>query len=211
MNVFSMANSTQHATNCELEQWRDLKGMVVMITGASSGIGREFCIDLAKSGCKIIAAARRTDRLKSLCDEINNVHASNGHVNQVEARNSGGLFTAVAVELDVSAPGPAIKESVTKAWSAFGRIDALINNAGMRGPLKSLLDLEEEDWDKTFRTNVSGSWLVSKYVCQQMIAINQEGTIINISSIAAINRVLQHGAVAYTSSKASLNTMTKVM
>ncbi|RWW43697.1 hypothetical protein BHE74_00050611, partial [Ensete ventricosum] len=48
-----------------------LKGKVVMVTGASSGIGREICLDLAAAGCKIVAAARRVDRLKSLCDEIN--------------------------------------------------------------------------------------------------------------------------------------------
>ncbi|KAL8213731.1 hypothetical protein R6Q57_003180 [Mikania cordata] len=72
--------STEHRTNREPEPWRDLTGTIVMVTGASSGIGREFCIDLAKSGCRIIAAARRTDRLKSLCDQINNA-------NQIEARH----------------------------------------------------------------------------------------------------------------------------
>lgn len=100
-----------------------------MVTGASSGIGWEFCIDLAKAGCRIIAAARRTDRLKALCDSINNLkiagtHRSQGRDNDVQA---------VAVELDVSADGPTIKASVLKAWDAFGRIDALINNAGIRG------------------------------------------------------------------------------
>ncbi|MFS8001494.1 putative 3-oxoacyl-[acyl-carrier-protein] reductase [Helianthus anomalus] len=210
MNISSMAITTQQATS-ELEPWLDLKGMVVMVTGASSGIGREFCIDLAKSGCRIIAAARRTDRLKSLCDEINNVHTSNGHVNHNEARKVNNGVIAVAVELDVSADGPAIEDSVRKAWSAFGHIDALINNAGIRGPYRSLLDLKEEDWDRTFGTNVKGSWLVSKYVCQQMLASNQEGSIINISSIAGLNRLLPHGAVAYASSKSALNTMTKVM
>ncbi|KAK9069272.1 hypothetical protein SSX86_013388 [Deinandra increscens subsp. villosa] len=199
-----MTISTQQPTNCELEPWRDLKGMVVMVTGASSGLGREFCIDLAKAGCKIIAAARRVDRLKSLCDEINN-----DHVNQTIARN---LVMAVAVELDVSADSPVIENSVKKAWRAFGRIDALINNAGIRGPYKKSLDLEEEDWDRTYRTNVRGSWLVSKYVCQHMLAFDQEGgSIINISSISGVNRMLPHGAIAYASSKSALNTMTQVM
>ncbi|KAD3336250.1 hypothetical protein E3N88_31769 [Mikania micrantha] len=175
-----------------------------MVTGASSGIGRDFCIDLAKAGCRIIAAARRTDRLKSLCDQINNA-------NQIEARHDDGPVVAVALELDVSADGPAIEESVKKAWHVFGRIDVLINNAGIRGPYKSSLDLEEEDWDRTFRTNVRGSWLVSKYVCRQMLAFDQQGSIINISSISGLNRLLPHGAVAYASSKSALNTMTKVM
>lgn len=109
-----------------LEPWHDLTGKVVMVTGASSGIGRDFCIDLAKAGCRIIAAARRIDRLASLCDEINWVGQSGG-------AGTYGSVRAVAVELDVSAKGPAIEASVKKAWEAFGRIDGLINNAGVRG------------------------------------------------------------------------------
>lgn len=100
------------------EAWSDLSNKVVMVTGASSGLGRECCIDLAKSGCRIVAAARRIDRLGSLCDEIN---------------GSGSGVRAVAVELDVSANSSVIEASVIKAWDAFGRIDALVNNAGVRG------------------------------------------------------------------------------
>ena len=104
------------------EQWRmrfDLEGKVVMVTGASSGLGLEFCRDLAKVGCLIIAAARRTDRLKTLCDEI----------------NAAGGVRAVPVELDVAADGRVIDAAVQKAWDAFGCIDALVNNAGVRGDL----------------------------------------------------------------------------
>ncbi|GKB42878.1 3-oxoacyl-[acyl-carrier-protein] reductase FabG, partial [Tanacetum coccineum] len=149
-----------------LEPWHDLSSKVVMVTGASSGIGREFCIDLAKAGCRIIAAARRVDRLKSLCDEIN------GH-----DQTSNNEVRAVAVELDVSADGPVIEGSVKKAWDVFGRIDCLINNAGIRGDLPShdgpltsavgvgrlignvlsSLDLSEEEWNSTVRTNLTGT------------------------------------------------------
>ncbi|XP_076893669.1 uncharacterized protein LOC143545724 [Bidens hawaiensis] len=94
-----------------------------MVTGASAGLGWEFCIDLAKSGCRIIASARRTDRLKVLCDTIN------VHENENEGHNQH--IVAVVVELDVSADGPTIEASVRKAWDAFGRIDVLINNAGI--------------------------------------------------------------------------------
>lgn len=105
-----------------------MKNKVVMVTGASSGLGREFCLDLAKAGCKIIAAARRIDRLKSLCDEIND-----GITSSRSNDASHGQARAVAVELDVSAAGPTIEASVQKAWDSFGRIDALVNNAGIRG------------------------------------------------------------------------------
>lgn len=96
-----------------------------MVTGASSGLGRDFCIDLAKAGCRIVAAARRIDRLVSLCDEINGLGRT--------ATSGDGDVRAVAVALDVTANSFAIEASVKKAWDAFGRIDGLINNAGVRG------------------------------------------------------------------------------
>lgn len=106
----------------ELEPWLWLENKVVIVTGASSGLGREFCLDLAQAGCRVIAAARRVDRLQSLCHEINGGIGSDD-----------GQPRAVAVELDISASGSAIEASVQAAWAAFGRIDALINNAGIRG------------------------------------------------------------------------------
>jgi len=81
-----------------------------------SGIGWEICLDLAKAGCRIVAAAQRTDRLKSFYEEIN-----------------AAFVRSAAVELDVSEDGSGIKESIKKAWDAFGRIDVLVNNARIRG------------------------------------------------------------------------------
>ncbi|KAJ9548895.1 hypothetical protein OSB04_021438 [Centaurea solstitialis] len=180
-----------------LVPWAELSGKVVMVTGASSGLGREFCLDLAKAGCKIVAAARRVDRLVSLCDEINGAGAEN--------------VGAVAVELDVAAKGPAIEASVKKAWDAFGRIDCLINNAGVRGNVLSPLDLPEEEWESTMRTNLTGTWLVSKYVCKHMRDAKIGGSIINISSTAGLDRGQQPGALAYASSKTGVVTLSKVM
>ncbi|OMO54639.1 hypothetical protein CCACVL1_27706 [Corchorus capsularis] len=188
----------------QLEPWADLSGKVVMVTGASSGIGREFCLDLAKAGCRIVAAARRVDRLKSLCDEINSLTFPSS---QPQASGPRG----VAVELDVSADGATVQSSVKTAWDAFGRIDALINNAGVRGNVNSPLDLPEEEWNQIIRTNLTGSWLVSKYVCIHMRDANQGGSIINISSIAGLQRGQLPGGVAYSSSKAGINTMTKFL
>nr|XP_018622076.1 3-oxoacyl-[acyl-carrier-protein] reductase FabG-like isoform X2 [Nicotiana tomentosiformis] len=170
-----------------MEPWKDLSGKVVMVTGASSGIGREFCLDLAKAGCSIIAAARRINRLKSLCDQIN---------------NSEDTQRAIAVQLDVTADGSTIEAAVQRAWDAFGRIDALVNNAGLR----------EEEWNHTFKTNLRGAWLVSKYICRRMRDAKQGGgSVINISSTAGLNRVLIPGGVAYASSKMALDMFTKMM
>ncbi|XP_015089365.1 uncharacterized protein LOC107032290 [Solanum pennellii] len=188
----------------QLEPWGELAGKVVMVTGASSGIGRDFCSDLSKAGCRIIAAARRIDRLQSLCDEINS-NSSNG------STNSSQDLRAVAIELDVSANGSAIEAAVQKAWDAFGRIDGLVNNAGFRGSVRSPLELSEEEWEKIHKTNLRGAWLVTKYVCMHMRAANQGGSVINISSIAGINRGQLPGGIAYASSKEALNSITKVL
>nr|WDW26413.1 3-oxoacyl-ACP reductase 2 [Momordica charantia] len=190
-----------------LEPWNDLNGKVVMVTGASSGLGREFCVDLARAGCKIIAAARRIDRLRSLCDEINGFEnfSSASSIAAVESPR------AVAVELDISADGESIEKCVRQAWDSFGFIDALVNNAGLRGTVKSPLDLPEEEWNQVLDTNLKGSWLVSKYVCMHMRHSNRSGSIINISSIGGLDRGHLPGCVAYATSKAGLNTLTKVM
>ncbi|XP_060172895.1 uncharacterized protein LOC132603729 [Lycium barbarum] len=181
-----------------MEPWKDLSGKVVMVTGASSGIGLEFCLDLAKAGCRIVAAARRVDRLKSLCDQINS--------------HSGGPTRATAVELDVAADGATIESAVQIAWDAFGRIDALVNNAGVRGSVSSLVELTEEEWNHTYNTNLKGAWLVSKYVCKRMSDAKQGGgSVINITSIAGLNRVVVPGTVAYASSKMALDMVTKIM
>ncbi|KAJ0241932.1 NAD(P)-binding Rossmann-fold superfamily protein [Hirschfeldia incana] len=178
-----------------LEPWCELTDKVVLVTGASSGIGREICLDLAKAGCKIIAAARRVDRLKSLCSEINTTEVQ-----------------AAALELDVSSDAATIQKAVKDAWEVFGKIDALVNNAGFRGSVKSSLDLPENEWEKVFKTNLTGAWLVSKYVCILMRDAKQVGgSVINISSISGLHRNSFYGAIAYTCSKSGVDTMTRSM
>jgi len=79
------------------------------------------------------------------------------------------------------------------------------------GSVKSPLKLSEEEWDHVFKTNVTGCWLVSKYVCKRMCDAQMKGSIINISSVAGLNRGQLPGAVAYASSKAGVNMLTKVI
>ncbi|KAE9621364.1 hypothetical protein Lal_00032067 [Lupinus albus] len=197
-----MASQVSHY----LEPWHNLAGKVILVTGASSGLGSEFCIDLARAGCRIIASARRVDRLNSLCDEINRMNTP-----LPESGDGGGMLRAVAVELDVSADESVIEKCVQKAWEAFGHIDVLINNAGVRGKVKSTLDLSEKEWNEVFRTNLTGTWLVSKYVCIHMRHAQRKGAVINIASIAGLNRGQLPGCNAYSPSKAGVNSLTRVM
>lgn len=99
----------------EFEPWCELD-KIVMITGASSGLGWEFSLDLAKAGCRIIAVARHTDRLKALCDEINHEFLlTSNSPSQAQPR-------AVAIELDISTSESVIATQVKKAWDVFGRM-----------------------------------------------------------------------------------------
>ncbi|KAK1420731.1 hypothetical protein QVD17_22558 [Tagetes erecta] len=166
-----------HTASSDFMPWDDLSGKVVMVTGASSGIGREFCID--RSG---------KSWLQNCCGST--------------AGRSPSVFIANA---------PAVEASIKTAWDAFGRIDVLINNAGIRGNVLSSLELSEEEWNNTIRTNLTGTWLVSKYVCSYMRDASQGGSVINISSISGVGRSEYHGALAYSSSKAGVVTLTKAM
>ena len=79
------------------------------------------------------------------------------------------------------------------------------------GGVYSPLDWPEEDWNATFATNLTGLWLVTKYVCKQMVNAKLKGTVINISSISGLNRGKLPGAIAYAVSKEGVNAITKVL
>ncbi|KAJ6756504.1 ENOYL-(ACYL CARRIER) REDUCTASE [Salix purpurea] len=193
----------------QLEPWCDLRNKAVLVTGASSGLGKDVCLDLAKAGCRILAAARRVDRLKSLCDEINQMSLSfptSSSTTEVDIQPR-----AVAVELDVSADGNTIDKCIQKAWDAFGGIDALVNNAGVRGTVRDPLELSEEEWNHVLRTNTTGTWLVSKAVCIRMRDSKRGGSVINIASIAGLNRGQLPGGLHYVVSKTGVNAVSKVM
>lgn len=103
-----------------------LEGKVALITGASSGLGREFALSLSKNGANVIIAARRKQMLESLSDEINALASGGDGAGTRSGR-------AVAIELDISASESVVDAAVEKAWAAFGYIDVLVNNAGTRG------------------------------------------------------------------------------
>lgn len=184
----------------------DLHHKVALVTGASSGLGREFCLSLVRHGCHVIAVARRTQLLETLLQEIASFQQSYRDGTLPSAPGE-----AAVLQMDVSADEPEVDAAVENAWQVFGQIDVLVNNAGFRGSVKSPLDLDSDEWNKVMATNLRGLWYVSKAVGKRMRATKTSGSIINISSTASLERGLLTGAVAYATSKAAVNHLTKVM
>lgn len=169
----------------------ELANKVVLVTGASSGLGRHFATVLASRGASVIAAARRAALLDSLVDEI---------------RSNGGK--AAPLVLDVTASGEQIASAVARAWEAFGRIDVLINNSGVVVN-KPMLDQTEAEWDRVIDTNLRGAFLMSTALARRMRDAGQGGCFVNIASILGVR---QAGLVApYAVSKAGLIQLTKSM
>jgi NAD(P)-dependent dehydrogenase (short-subunit alcohol dehydrogenase family) len=162
----------------------DLSGKRALITGASSGFGAHFARILATAGATVILGARRTELLEKNAESI---------------AAAGGCVEILS--LDVGSG-----ESVEKAVACAGRVDILINNAGVSNG-KPLLDQSEQDWDCILNTNLKGAWLVATSVARGMRASGLGGSIINVASILGLR---QAGHVTpYAISKSALIQLTK--
>jgi len=159
---------------------------VIWITGASTGIGREICMEFSKAGHTVIATARRKSRLVSLVSEI-----------KFAGREASAFVCNVASERSVQITAKRIREK-------YGRIDCLVNNAGVT-IFKSFTDTKVYDFDYVMGINLRGAFLCMKTVIPQMIK-NKKGHIINLLSVAA-NTVYENSSV-YSASKAGLLAMT---
>ncbi len=165
----------------------DLTGRRALVTGASSGLGRHFARLLAARGAEVVVAARRTDRLATLCAEI---------------AGEGGV--AHAIELDVSDAG-----SVHAAFAALERpVDIVVNNAGI-SLAEPAIDITIEDWDNTIATNLRGVFLVARAAARRLIDARQGGAIVNIASILG-HRVAGNLA-AYAASKSGVVRLTEAL
>ncbi|MFS2014175.1 SDR family NAD(P)-dependent oxidoreductase [Azospirillum sp. CT11-132] len=168
----------------------DLTGKTVLVTGASSGLGRHFAGVLAKAGARVALAARRTDALAETRAAI-------------EA--AGG--SAVVVAMDVTDPA-SVTAAVGEAWGALGRIDILVNNAGVTAT-RPFLDMSEEEWDRVVDTNLTGCARVARAVAQRMRDDKQGGAIVNIASILGMRVAGQ--VSSYIAAKGGLVHLTKAM
>jgi 3-oxoacyl-[acyl-carrier protein] reductase len=161
-----------------------LSGSIAVITGGGRGIGYAVATKLAELEATVVLTGRDETRVQQVAAELQ----SRGH--QAE-----GLGCDVADLAAVDALGQHLREK-------YGRVDILINNAGIGGPPGMLHELAPEDWDAIFNTNLRGVYYMMRAVVPLMIAAGG-GHIINISSLAGKN-ALPRGA-AYSASKWGLN------
>jgi len=169
----------------------NIEGRVAMVTGASSGLGRQFALALAREGAKVAILARRVDRLE-----------------QVKAEVEALGVECLAVRCDVSDNG-SIKEAVKTIAEHFGRIDILVNNAGV-GTGAPAESMEDETWEKTIGINLSGVYYVAREVAKVMIAQNY-GKIINLGSIHSTVAMNGSPISAYCASKGGVAMLTKAL
>lgn len=168
----------------------DVSKETILITGASQGLGRQFARVLAAHGAAVALAARQTDKLKSLQDEIT---------------GKGGR--AVAVQMDVTDMA-SISEAFDAAEEALGPISVLINNAGIAVE-KLAVDQTEADWDSVIGANLKGAYFAATEIARRMIARKQEGNIVNIASVLGFG--LTKAVSPYAISKAGIVQATKAL
>jgi dihydroanticapsin dehydrogenase len=166
-----------------------LKGKVVIITGAASGIGQGTAEVFAEEGARLVLVDRDCARLEATCARL---------------KSSGAEVVSVCG--DVSGV-ETIERTVGAALQAFGQIDVVFNNAGIM-PHGDLQDFGEATWDEVLAVNVKSMFLMSKAVIPHMLE-RGKGSIINTSSVMAT--LTEPGYEAYTTSKAGIIGLTKAL
>lgn len=169
----------------------NIKGKIVFITGASSGIGLESAKAFAREGCKLILTARRIDKIKFLAAELLKEFGTESLTLPLDVRKKEDVFT--------------LFDKLPDDWK---KIDILLNNAGVGKGLSPIHESDPDGWDEMIDTNVKGLLFVTKSVANLMIK-NGNGHIINVGSVAG-REVYPNGNV-YCATKFAVNALTKAM
>ncbi|MGJ4892881.1 SDR family NAD(P)-dependent oxidoreductase [Bradyrhizobium sp. HKCCYLRH3099] len=168
----------------------DVSREVILITGASQGLGRQFARVLSAHGAAVALAARQTGKLKALEEEI---------------KAKGGR--AAAVEMDVTS-NASIAKALDAAEAGLGPVTVLINNAGIAAE-KLAVEQSEADWDAVIGANLKGAYFAATEVARRMIARKAPGNIINIASVLGFSVV--KFVSPYAISKAGVVQATKAL
>ncbi len=159
-----------------------LEGRVALVTGSSQGIGRACAVRLAQAGASVALAARNEEKLASVAKQIT---------------GSGG--TAATFKMDVASEED-VKSAVRAVIAQFGKIDILINNAGITRD-QLIMRMKRADWDVVLKTNLTGAYSCIQQVIGSMLK-QRWGRIINVTSI--FGQIGQSGQANYAASKAGL-------
>jgi NAD(P)-dependent dehydrogenase (short-subunit alcohol dehydrogenase family) len=168
----------------------DLKGTLALVTGASRGLGRAIALALAEAGADLALVARGATDLGRVA---------------AEATRHGVRAEALTADLRRE---PDIEAMVEATVRAFGRIDVLVNNAGISGEVKPFLELASGEWDDVLAINLRAPALCARAVARRMVE-QGGGRIINVASIAALTPITR--LAPYCASKAGLVQLTRVM
>ena len=159
-----------------------LEGRTALVTGASQGIGEAVARRMAASGARLVLAARSTDKLEALAEEL---------------RRSGA--EAMPLTLDLAAP-ETIAERLAEPPQPFSDVDILVNNAGITDD-RLLARMDLEAWQRVISTNLTGAFAVTKAVCKGMMR-RRWGRIISVSSVVGL--MGNAGQANYAAAKAGL-------
>ena len=170
---------------------KQFAGRVAIITGATRGIGHAIALELARGGADVAF------------NYVNSAEAAAAFTTQIE-RLGVRVFSA---QCDV-ANTEAAAQMVKQVKEAFGRIDFLVNNAGITRD-NLILRMKEQDWDRVVDTNLKGAWNFAKAAWRVMLRQEEGGSILNISSISG--RVGMAGQSNYSASKAGMIGLTKAL
>lgn len=168
-----------------------IKNCIGLVTGASSGIGAATARGLAAEGAHLILAARRTERIAALADELRAAHGVDVLTLALDVRDAAAVSQAIG--------------GLPERWQA---IDILVNNAGLSRGLGKLHEGSLQDWEEMLDTNVKGLLYVTRAVLPGMVA-RQRGHVINLGSVAG-REAYPNGNV-YCASKAAVGQLTKTM
>ena len=169
----------------------DLTGKVAIVIGGSRGLGRGMATGLLNAGASVVVASRNAQAVEKAAKEM--------------TEETGSICKGIP--LDVTSI-EAIKEFIAKVDKEFGRIDILINSAGIN-VRKPALEFEEEDWDKVTDTQLKYVFFMDRYVGNYMVEHGIKGRIINVGSISSM--VGLKNIVAYVTSKGGILQMTKAL
>ena len=169
-------------------QFPDLAGKVILVTGASSGIGAATALALGRAGARVALAARRLDSLEALAAQI---------------RDAGG--EALTVQTDVTVESQ-VRDAVAATVARFGRLDGAFNNAGALGAAAPLHESTTDNFDAVFKANVYSVYWSMKYEIAALLQTGG-GAIVNTSSIMA--QIGFPGVAAYTASKHAVMGLTR--